>query len=284
MNKAKTLLLETQSVIKKSIRFKCYNTRVLVTKSQPSLNKSCSFYFKDYLSQHQSNSILDSLKVSYKYKDSIDKINPLKYPDFTQIYNYIDKYFVNYPNEADFWEILNKNLVTDLLTNPIPTIFGFDYKLADLVDNLTVKINVKSGSEGINIPRSSIVTGTPGEKVKLDESFEFSFKNYQIQHQRANFNLNVSYKYKNGIGTTDPFEYPDFIPIYNYIEKFLTNHLNETDFWEIVNNNLVNELLTELIPTPYGFEYNLANVVDNLTLKFDILAGAKSIDHLSKVQ
>lgn len=269
MNKAKTLLLETQHILKKSIRFKSYSTKKLAIKSQPSLNKSWSFSFRDYPSQHQSNSILESLKVSYKYKDDIDKTNPLAYLDFKQIYNYIDKYFINYPNETDFWEILNKNLVIDLLTNPIPTTVGFNYKLADVVENLTVKINVKSGSEGINIPRSSIVTGTPGKKVKLDESFEFSFKNYQLQHQqRANFNLNVSYQYKNGIGTTNPLEYPDFIPIYNYIEQFLTNHLNKTDFWQIVNNNLVKELLTKLIPTPYGFEYNLANVVDNLTLNF----------------
>lgn len=77
------------------------------------------------------------------------------------IQKYVDNFLVNYPNETDFWEILNKNLVKSLLTEPIPTPYGIDYKLADVVDSLTVKIDVESGSSNVNFPRSSIVTGKP---------------------------------------------------------------------------------------------------------------------------
>ncbi|KAM3099958.1 hypothetical protein ACKFKF_13300 [Phormidesmis sp. 146-12] len=65
--------------------------------------------------------------------------NPLEYPEFTQIYNYIDNFLKTYPNETDFWEILNKNLVSDLLTKLIPTTFGFDYQLADVLDRSLLK-------------------------------------------------------------------------------------------------------------------------------------------------
>ncbi|RUT05122.1 hypothetical protein DSM106972_039430 [Dulcicalothrix desertica PCC 7102] len=252
--------------------------KALTVISEPSLNESWSFSFKDYSIEHQGGAVID-LNVGYKYKNGIGKTDPFEYPEFTQLYNYIDNYLVTYPNETDFWEILNKNLVTDLLTKPIPTTFGFDYKLADVVDNLTVDIDVKPGSSGINIPRSSTVTGTPGSTVQLDESWNFAFKNYPIQHQGgAVINLDVSYDYKDGIGKTDPFEYPEFTQIYNYIDKFLVQYPNETDFWEILNKNLVSNLLTKPIPTAFGFDYKLADVVDNLSVKIDVLPGSSGIN------
>jgi hypothetical protein len=94
-----------------------------------------NLFLKDYSTKHQQNAVFDSLKVSYKYKDGIGQTNLIEYPKLTQIYNYIDKYLVYYPNETDFWEILNKNLVIDLLTKPILRTFDFDKKLADIVDN-----------------------------------------------------------------------------------------------------------------------------------------------------
>ncbi|ERT05000.1 PEP-CTERM -sorting domain protein, partial [Lyngbya aestuarii BL J] len=100
------------------------------------------------------------LVASYDYVEGIGIDDPFEYPEFTQISNYIDDFLVNYPNETDFWEILNKNLVTELLTEPIPTEFGFDYQLGEVLDSLTVDMGVQSGSGDVFIPRSSIVTGT----------------------------------------------------------------------------------------------------------------------------
>ncbi|BAZ10869.1 hypothetical protein NIES4071_26930 [Calothrix sp. NIES-4071] len=121
-----------------------------------------SWFFKinDYAIEHQGKAVID-IEVSYDYIDGIGVPDPLQYPDFVPIQKYIDNYLVNYPNETDFWEILNKNLVKSLLTEPIPTPYGVEYKLADVVNSLTVKIDVEPGSSNINIPRSSTVTGRP---------------------------------------------------------------------------------------------------------------------------
>ncbi|BDA71867.1 hypothetical protein CAL7716_060330 [Calothrix sp. PCC 7716] len=124
------------------------------------LDESWSFKIDDYAIEHQGKAVID-IDVSYDYIDGIGVPDPFQYPDFLPIEKYIDNFLVNYPNEADFWEILNKNLVKSLLTEPIPTPYGIDYKLADVVDSLTVKIDVESGSSNISTPRSSTVTGKP---------------------------------------------------------------------------------------------------------------------------
>ncbi|ERT03566.1 hypothetical protein M595_6496, partial [Lyngbya aestuarii BL J] len=146
---------------------------------------------------------------------------------------------------------------------PIPTEFGFDYQLGEVLDSLTVDIGVQSGSGDVFIPRSSIVTGTPGTEVNLDESWSFVLEDYAIEHQgQGVIDLVASYDYVEGIGIDDPFEYPEFTQISNYIDDFLVNYPNETDFWEILNKNLVTELLTEPIPTEFGFDYQLGEVLD----------------------
>lgn len=122
--------------------------------------ESWSFAFEDYAIEHQGEAVID-LTVSYDYVDGIGIDDPLEYPEFTQVYNFIDDYLVNYPNEDDFWEILNKNLVETLLSEPIPTEFGIEYNLSEVVESLTIEIDVQPGSSGIDIPRSSIVTGIP---------------------------------------------------------------------------------------------------------------------------
>lgn len=43
-----------------------------------------------------------------------------EYPDFVPIYTSIDSFLTNYPNETDFWEILNKNPIQKVLDeNPV---------------------------------------------------------------------------------------------------------------------------------------------------------------------
>ena len=122
--------------------------------------ESWSFSIEDYAIEHQGSAVIDNT-VSYDYVNGIGKNDPLEYPEFRQVYNFLDDYLVNYPNETDFWEILNKNLVDTLLTKPIPTEFGTSYNLKEVVESLTVVIDVEPGSSGIDISRSSTVTGIP---------------------------------------------------------------------------------------------------------------------------
>jgi hypothetical protein len=132
------------------------------TRSNPiSVNYSYegwSFKFNNYAIKHQGKAVLD-LDVSYQYKNGIGRSKLMDYPDFVPIYKFIDNFFINYPNETDYWEIVNKKLVESLLTKPIPTPYSIKYKLADSLDSLTIKIDVKAASSNINITRSSIVTG-----------------------------------------------------------------------------------------------------------------------------
>ncbi|MEO1123416.1 MAG: hypothetical protein AAFX95_04990 [Cyanobacteria bacterium J06639_16] len=242
------------------------------------LDESWSFAFEDYAIEHQGQSLVD-ITVSYDYVDGIGLDDPFEYPEFLQIFNYIDNFLVTYPNETDFWEILNKNLVTDLLTEPIPTVFGFDYQLSDVLDSLTVDIAVASGSSDIFVPRTSTVTGIPGATIDLFESWSFALEDYAIEHQgQSTVDLTISYDYVNGIGEDDPFEYPEFLQISNFIETFLTDYPNETDFWEILNKNLVTDLLSEPIPTVFGFDYQLAEVLDALTVDIAVQPGSSDID------
>ena len=251
---------------------------VSFSSSGGALDESWSFAFEDYAIEHQGQSLVD-ITVSYDYVDGIGVDDPFEYPEFLQIFNYIDDFLVNYPNETDFWEILNKNLVTDLLSEPIPTVFGFDYQLSEVVESLTVDIAVAAGSSDIFVPRTSTVQGIPGDTIDLNESWSFVFEDYDIEHQgQSTIDLNVSYDYVEGIGEDDPFEYPEFLQVYNFIDDFLTTYPNETDFWEILNKNLVTDLLSEPIPTVFGFDYELSEVVDSLTIDLDVLPGSSDID------
>ncbi len=115
------------------------------------------------------------------------------------------------------------------------------------------------------IPSTVIDFDEEEDNIDFDEGWSFSFEDYEIEHQgNSVIDLTVSYDYVEGIGATDPFEYPEFTQVYNFIDDYLVNYPNETDYWEIVNKNLVDTLLIEAIPTAFGLEYNLNEVVESL--------------------
>ncbi len=187
-------------------------------------DENWAFNFKDYTIEHQGLNTLN-LKVGYGLKPGI---TPNEYPDFVPIYQSIDNFLVNYPNETDFWEIVNKNLTEKVLNeNPVLT-------------DVTIQLEVLP-TEILPYDLASTVFRSRSGQIK--ENANFSLKDYAITHQGLNtLNLDVNYQYKTGIA---PTEYPDYVPIYNSIDKFLTTYPNETDFWEIVNKNLAQNILNE---------------------------------------
>ncbi|MDE5072117.1 MAG: hypothetical protein O4806_09755, partial [Trichodesmium sp. St5_bin8] len=124
-----------------------------------SLKENFSFELLDYEIEHQGQAVID-IAVDMDYKEGIGQENPFEYPDFVPIAEFIDNFLVTYPNETDFWEILNKNLIRTLLTQPIPTPYGVEYNLDEILDSLTVDIQVQSGSSDFSIPRASQVVQT----------------------------------------------------------------------------------------------------------------------------
>jgi sugar lactone lactonase YvrE len=219
--------------------------------SDAQLTQKWNFTLANYPINHQGLNNLN-IDVNYKYKDGIQNY---QYPDYVPIYNSIENFLVNYPNETDFWEIVNKNLTEKVLADN-PTL-----------SSLTVNLDVLPTNR-LPYERSSTVTRT--QDGKLGEAWDFKIPNYSIDHQGLNnLNIDVKYQYKPGI-TQD--EYPDYVPIYTSIDNFLTNYPNETDLWEILNKSLTQQVLAqnpaldslqiglEVLPTN-RLPYNRASIV-----------------------
>ncbi len=149
----------------------------MTTQINPS-EETFSFEILDYEIEHQGEAVID-LSVDLDLKEGIGEDDPFEYPDFVPIRDYIDEFLLNYPNETDFWEILNKNLVTSLLTEPIPTPFGIEYNLDEVLDSITVEIDVQSGSSGIETPRSSTVVQTIERSEPLPEEIKIVFGSFE---------------------------------------------------------------------------------------------------------
>ena len=146
-------------------------------------NESFSFTIPSYGLDHQGGAIVDII-VNLDFKKDIGVADPFAYPEFVSIANFIKDYLVEYPNETDFWEILNRNLTQALLTEKIPTTFGVEYNLSEVVDSLTVDIGVESGSSLVNFIRASKVIGSPSSSgIDFDEGFSFEINDSGLNHQ-----------------------------------------------------------------------------------------------------
>ncbi|XZO01900.1 MAG: hypothetical protein ACM65L_26100 [Microcoleus sp.] len=220
--------------------------RLAARTAAPFPSENWAFKFKKYTIDHQGLNTLN-IQVGYELKPGITK---QEYPDFVPIYKSIDNFLVNYPNETDTWEIINKNLSKKVLDeNPALT-------------NVTLQLEILPTDR---LPYDRASTVFRSRSGKIQEDFDFSLQNYAINHQGLNkLNLDVNYQYKSGI---TPAEYPDFVPIYKGIDKFLTNYPNETDFWEIVNKKLTQNILTEN-PALAAIDINL-NVLPSQNIPYN---------------
>ncbi|XWK88369.1 MAG: hypothetical protein U7127_30005 [Phormidium sp.] len=208
--------------------------------NQPNPEK-WNFSLDNYTIEHQGINNVD-INVEYTYKDGITYS---EYPNYVPIAQSVNQFLLNYPNETDFWEIVNKNLTEKLLAeNPA-------------MQSLTVDIDVLPS---VFQPYQLSSTVTRDRQGKLDEKFNFTIGQYTIEHQGLNsLNIDVNYTYKPGISNS---QYPDFVPISNRINNFLFNYPNETDFWEIVNKNLTQQILSEN-PVFADFKVNLEVIPTN---------------------
>ncbi|NES86276.1 MAG: hypothetical protein F6K10_35650 [Moorea sp. SIO2B7] len=75
--------------------------------------ESFGFEFSDYPIEHQGWALLN-ISVKYRLKNTRE-INPDIYPDFVPIAKRIEQFLVEYPNETDYWEVVNRNLAQMLL-------------------------------------------------------------------------------------------------------------------------------------------------------------------------
>lgn len=229
-------------------------------------HESWSFQFPDYYTDIQEGNLID-IRVICDYPKDIGNDESWEYPDVSPVYNFIASFLQSYPNKNAYWEVINKDLTQALLTEKMTTSWGMTYVLGDFVDAVTVDIDVHPGK--IPIPRSSTVQATSPEDIH--EAWSFAFQDYYTEIQGGNvLDINVSYDYVSEIGSNDELAYPEFTQIYNFIDKFLREYPNKKEYWEVVTKNLTTTLLNQAIPTEFGFDYNLAKVVDSLTVEIYI--------------
>ena len=88
------------------------------TRLAGSLVEEFSFLIKDFRMDHQGQANNLNLSISYRYAANITKAD---YPDFRWLAKDIETLLSNYPNEDDYWEIVNKQ-ITALLLKKYPGI------------------------------------------------------------------------------------------------------------------------------------------------------------------
>ncbi len=105
--------------------------------------ESFGFEMKDYAMDHHSLTTLD-ITVDFRYADQ-PVVQPSNYVDFVPIAEEIDRFLTEYPNEKDFWEIVNRNL-TEKILNDNPAI-----------DSLKIEMKVNAAPGDRNFDRYSTV-------------------------------------------------------------------------------------------------------------------------------
>jgi len=101
-----------------------------------------SILLKDFKIDHQGETNNLNISIEYRYRVNI---SVAEYPDFRSVAKDIEMFLTNYPNENDYWEILNKK-ITSLVLEKYPPI-----------TKVTCQIQV-SPSALVPYLRSSIVT------------------------------------------------------------------------------------------------------------------------------
>ena len=81
-------------------------------RSSRSLVEEFSFVLKDFRMDHQGQANNLNISISYRYAANITKAD---YPDFRWLAKDVETFLTNYPNEDDYWEIVNKQITALLL-------------------------------------------------------------------------------------------------------------------------------------------------------------------------
>lgn len=72
-----------------------------------------SFTLKDFKIHHQTETNTLNISISYRY---VANIANSEYPDFRWLAKDVETLLTNYPNEDDYWEIVNKRITSLLMT------------------------------------------------------------------------------------------------------------------------------------------------------------------------
>jgi len=82
------------------------------TRIASALVEEFSFLIKDFRMDHQGQANNLNISISYRYAANITKAD---YPDFRWLAKDVETLLSDYPNEDDYWEIVNKQITAVLL-------------------------------------------------------------------------------------------------------------------------------------------------------------------------
>lgn len=151
-----------------------------------------------------------------------------EFPDMAIVYDEITQFLTHYSNETDYWEIVNRKLMSAIL-EAHPSL-------------ALVKVSLKvAPSSKQPYTRSTTVTHT--NEGKILESWSFITAQLTVPRQGGRkLNITAEYLYRDDIANAD---YPDFVPIYQRIAQFLRTYPDDDAPWENVNLNLAGMVLKE---------------------------------------
>lgn len=84
-----------------------------------------SFLIKDFRIDHQTETNTLNISISFRYVPNIANSD---YPDFRWLAKDVETLLTNYPNENDYWEIVNKQ-ITSLLLKKYPSLTSITCEL-----------------------------------------------------------------------------------------------------------------------------------------------------------
>lgn len=186
--------------------------------NQDSFEKHRSFAINNYVMQHHQGFQKLNIAVDCTF-NQVTSASAL-----LGIYSEISQFLRNYPNEDDYWEIINREMTKTILHNRLD------------LSSISITLEVLS-TDYLPYPRASIVTRN--RNGTHNEGWRFITR-VPIQGQREALNYEVEYLYRDGITNT---EYPDFIPISNRVSQLLITAMNEGKSLEYVNQDIAENIL-----------------------------------------
>lgn len=183
-----------------------------------SIEKHWDLTMKNHMMQHHQG--FQALNITVEC--TFDQTNLT--PKLFAMYGEIDQFLSRYPNETDYWEVINRELAK--------TILQYHSELSSVSITLEILPN-----ERIPYNRASIVTqNRNGESV---EEWRFTAR-VPVQVQGDDLNYEVEYLYRDGIANT---EYPDFVPISDRTTQLLMAALTKGEPWEYANQDIATSIL-----------------------------------------
>lgn len=193
----------------------------------PSLGLKMTYKMKHFSSIY-------NLKIELWYDENSAGLTP----DPLTIKKSIVDFLEQYPNETDWWEEMNKNLVV-FLAQKYPDI-------TDVKSNLDVTPSIK-----IPYDRTSLVEL---DNHNLKEGFGFKLHYVDgLKNFYNNASLDVSYTYVEGLGMKD---HPDFRTVGGLIDNYIAKNLKSADQWDTFKPNLI-QYIKERFPVMKTLEIKI---------------------------